>query len=190
MYESAKKTSKKLGIHPDTLRRWANEGKIQTIRTVGGHRRYILPDISSDPKYKRNICYCRVSSKKQKDDLERQIAYMQSKYPEHEIISDIGSGLNYKRKGLKAILERASQGAIGEIVVAYKDRLCRFGFEIIEHIIQRSGGKIVVLHTDNRSPSEELAQDLLNILTVFSCRMHGLRKYAHQIKKDQNISRS
>lgn len=188
MYESAKKTSKKLGIHPDTLRRWANEGKIPTIRTVGGHRRYNLEETSTTPKERRKICYCRVSSKKQKDDLERQISYMQAKYPKHEIISDIGSGINYKRKGLITILELANQKEIEEVVVAYKDRLCRFGFEIIEHLITKNDGKIVVLNRNNRSPSEELTQDLLSILTVFSCRMHGLRKYAHQIKKDKDIS--
>ncbi|MEN8219807.1 MAG: recombinase family protein [Pseudomonadota bacterium] len=107
------------------------------------------------------------------------------------IVKDVGSGLNYKRRGLKSILERAMRGEQLEIVVAHKDRLARFGlgggaatsFELIEWIIQENGGKIVVLKQTNLSPEQELTNVLLNILHVFSCRMHGLRNYRTQVRK-------
>lgn len=108
---------------------------------------------------------------------------MQSKYPEAEIIKDISSGLNYKRKGLKAILGRAMQGDKLKVVVAHKDRLTRFGFDLIEWIIEQSGGKVVVLKQTNLSPEQELTKDLLSILHVFSCRMHGLRNYKSQVRQ-------
>ena len=108
---------------------------------------------------------------------------MQTKYPNAEIIKDIGSGLNYKRKGLKALLGRAMRGDKLEIVVAHKDRLVRFGFELLEWIVQQGGGKIVVLKQTNLSPKPELTNDLLSILHAFSCRMHGLRNYQSQIRQ-------
>jgi len=108
---------------------------------------------------------------------------MQSKYPKAEIIKDIVRSLNYKRKGLKSLLGRAMRGDKLEIVVAHKDRLVRFGFELIEWIIQQSGGQIVVLKQTHLSPEQELTNDLLNILHVFSCRMHGLRNYKNQVRQ-------
>jgi len=111
---------------------------------------------------------------------------MLQQYPEAEIVKDIGSGLNYKRKGLKSILELAMRGEQPQVVVAHKDRLARhgrFGFELIEWIIQQSGGWIVVLKQTNFSPKPELTNDLLNILQVFSCRIHGLRNYRTQVRK-------
>jgi predicted site-specific integrase-resolvase len=108
---------------------------------------------------------------------------MREQYPEAEVIKDIGSGLNYKRKGLKTLLGRAMRGEQLEIVVAHKDRLARFGFELIEWIIQQSSGRIVVLKQTNLSPEQELTNDLLSILHVFSCRMHGLRNYKKQVQQ-------
>lgn len=108
---------------------------------------------------------------------------MQEKFPDAEIIKDIGSGLNFKRKRLKAILERAIRGDSLNLYVAHKDRLCRFGFDLIEWIIKRSSGKIVVLDKTLLSPEFELTRDLLHILHVFSCRMHGLRNYRKQVNK-------
>jgi predicted site-specific integrase-resolvase len=193
MYEAPKIISKKLNIHPNTLRRWANDKKIKTVKTVGGHRRYNIDEITGEKRApKQNVCYCRVSSKKQKDDLARQISYMQEKYPTYKSIQDIGSGINYKRKGLIAILELASKGEIREVVVSYKDRLCCFGFELIEYIIAHNGGRLMVQHKhrENASPSDELTRDLLSILTVFSCRVYGHRKYTHKNKKDTIVSNS
>ena len=100
---------------------------------------------------KINICYCRVSSKNQKDDLDNQIKFLKEKFPDHVFITDIGSGLNYKRKGLRTILDKSMQKLIGQVVVTYKDRLCRFGFELIEYVINSSGGEILVLNKDKDS---------------------------------------
>jgi len=108
---------------------------------------------------------------------------MQSKYPEAEIIKDISSGLNYKRKGLKAILGRAMQGDKLKVVVAHKDRLTRFGFDLIEWIVELRFGKILVLKQTNLSPEQEITTDLLSILHVFSCRMQGLRNYKSQVRQ-------
>ncbi|PQJ97259.1 recombinase family protein [Chromatium okenii] len=101
--------------------------------------------------------------------------------PQAEIIKDIGSGLNFKRKGLNTILERAMRGTHITLVVAHRDRLARFGHELIRFVIESNGGKLVVLSEDTLSPAVELTQDLLNILHVFSCRMHGLRNYKKQV---------
>jgi predicted site-specific integrase-resolvase len=108
---------------------------------------------------------------------------MRNRYPEYEIIEDIGSGLNFKRKGLISLLESANRGEVEEVVVAHKDRLCRFGFDLIEWIINRAGGQVVVLQQDDLSPESELTKDLLTILHVFSGRMHGLRGYKDKISE-------
>ena len=102
------------------------------------------------------VCYCRVSSPKQKDDLQRQIAYMQSLYPEAEIIKDIGSGLNFKRKGLRSILDRLLRGDKLKIIVACRDRLCRFGFELIQYMVEQNGGEILVQEQTVHCPQTEL----------------------------------
>lgn len=189
MFVPTRKATKILGIHANTLRKWANEGKIKYIRTIGQQRLYDVDSFVNPVSNKRNFCYCRVSSQKQRDDLERQVEFMRKRYPNHELITDIGSGINFKRKGLKTILELADQGNIGEVVVAHRDRLCRFGFEILSWFIEKRGGKIVVLEEVRLSPQEELTQDLLSIIHVFSCRLHGLRKYSCEIKKDKDLSR-
>lgn len=189
-YVSARKASELLDYTPDHLRRLANAGKIDTIRTGGGHRRY---DVEGYIKSKSNlsivtVCYCRVSSTKQRDDLERQVEYMRGIYPEAEVIRDIGSGLNFKRKGLKALLERLMQGDKLQVVIAHRDRLARFGIDLIRHLIELNGGELVVLDQTEHSPQEELTSDLLTILHVFSCRMPGLRAYNKKIKEDKSLS--
>ena len=203
-FTSAKKTRQTLGVSETTLRRMADNGDIQCIRKdiKGSHRYYNVDEyinrrknitFSNEPKSSlpRSICYCRVSTRNQQDDLARQIKYMQSLYPKHEIIKDIGSGINFSRKGLKTILDEAIRGNIKEIVVAHKDRLCRFGFELVNHIITKySKANIVVLNNTTCSPEAELANDVLQILTVFSARINGLRKYTRKIKKDTTISNS
>lgn len=178
--------ARQLGVHVNTLRNWANEGKVKTIRTPGNHRLYAVESLVKEHDAE-TICYCRVSSQKQRDDLERQAAYMREKYPSAVVVCDIGSGLNFKRKGLRSILERLLCGDVLEIVVANRDRLARFGFDLIQFIAERNGGKIVVLDGTSHSPEEELTKDLLTILHVFSCRMHGLRKYKVQVKADSDL---
>lgn len=190
-YITPQKACLELGICNKTLQRWRLQGKINYIKP--GTRKYFYctseitgktPEVK---KIKKDFIYTRVSSIGQKSDLERQTNYLKELYPNHISISDVGSGLNFKRKGLKTILDAALQGTVGEVVVAHKDRLCRFGFEIIEYIINQQKGKIVVLNNDKDSPETELVHDLIAIITCFSARIHGLRSYKSKIKKDTNI---
>ena len=184
--------SKLLKVTVTTLNNWTRKGILECIRTKGGHRRFLLSSIiplskTEIKQTKRNICYCRVSTSSQKEDLDKQVIFFRSKYPEYEIIKDIGSGINFKRKGFNSILESALKGNIGEVVVTYQDRLCRFGFELIKRIIeQQSDGKIVVLNKTETSPEQELVNDLISIITVFSSRLYGLRsnKLKKQIKEE------
>ncbi|GHV36106.1 hypothetical protein FACS1894187_10140 [Synergistales bacterium] len=113
---------------------------------------------------------------------------MRNKYPNAEIIKDIGSGINFKRKGLLSVLERSMSGTVITLVVAYRDRLARFGSGLVEFILNRNGGKLVVLNEVVLSPEQELTQDLLTILHVFSYRLHGLRKYKAEIQADSLLS--
>jgi excisionase family DNA binding protein len=177
-----------LQVTPGTLRRWANAGKIEYTVTKGKHRRYNLRSViglSGDGndtapvvRPRSKICYARVSTHSQKKDLETQLEFFQTNYPEHTCIKDLGSGLNFKRKGFLRLLDGAIRGDIEEVVVTHKDRLCRFGFELIERILQSHGGKIVVLYNEKLSPEQELVQDLLTITTVFSARLYGLRSHS------------
>lgn len=173
-----------LKISDKTIYNWEKSGKLTCIRTRGGERRFLRTDIFPDfnekkdynEKQRRKICYCRVSTRSQKEDLERQIKFFQQEYPNYEIVRDIGSGLNSKRKGFNAILDAGIQGNLEEVVVTHRDRFCRFDFDIFERIIQKySNGKIVVLDKTETSPEEEVVKDLLSIITVFSARIHGLR---------------
>ena len=180
-----KKHVKFFGVVTSMLRRWDKQNKIKIIRTPSNYRRYDISSVNqiknknSIVVSKKKICYCRVSSKKQMDDIGRQKDYLKSKYPNHEIISDIGSGINWKRKGLLSILEQSDKGLIEEVVVAYKDRLARFAFELIQRILEKNGCKLVVLN-EPVSEEEKLTDDILSIIHIFSCRKMGMQKY----KKD------
>ncbi|NEQ81691.1 MAG: IS607 family transposase [Moorea sp. SIO2I5] len=182
------------GLSGNTLRKYADNGTIRCEKTPGGTRLFDSTDLlrfgkapKSDRLHCYTICYCRVSSNKQRDDLARQVAYLHSLFPEAEIIKDIGSGLNYKRKGLRTILERIVRGDQLTIVVACRDRLTRFGFELIEYLVSLNGGKILVLDQPESCPESELTADLLFIIHVFSCQVHGLRKYGKKIQEDQSV---
>jgi predicted site-specific integrase-resolvase len=192
MYVTTRDYQKLYGVSVITLRRWADSGKIESIRSPGNQRLYKVPEEKPrETPRKERIVYIRVSSPKQKDDLERQRAYMASRYPDHEIVSDIGSGINWKRKGLLTILDSAMQGNIEEVVVASRDRLCRFAFELIEWILRQAGSKLVVLEQTDQSPERELSDDLLSIVQIFCCRRNGKRRYNNvhneesQIKSDK-----
>ena len=190
-YVGGKEACKILGVHYKTLYNWTDANKIEVVRTPGGKRLYNVQNyINNNSNIKKNInknkkkiCYCRVSTYGQKDDLERQIKYMKEKYPNHDIIKDVASGLNFKRKGLKKIIKLALDGELEELVVAYKDRLCRFGYELIKDLIEEySCGKIIILNEKNLSPEEELTTDLVSIINVFGARLNGLRKYKKEIQ--------
>lgn len=182
-YVGGKKASEILGVHQRTLYQWENKGWIKTIRTAGGKRLYDVGSYLGKKKEESNenklkICYVRVSTANQKDDLERQIKSMKKKYPNHILIKDIGSGINLKRKGLNKIIDWAIEGKIKEIVIAHKDRLARFGYDMIERIVKKySNGKIKILNEIKKEPKEELVEDVLQIMNVFVAKINGMRKY-------------
>ena len=184
--------SKLSGLHPHTLRKYADLGKIKSYKTPAGQRKFDRVElekmcspisfIEEVPQVARtNFLYARVSSKKQLDDLSRQIKYLQEKRPEYisyTALSDIASGINFKRKGLETILDSCIQGTIGELVIAHRDRLCRFGFDLINLFVTKSGGKITILDDEqNKSGEQELAEDLLSIIHIYSCKQMGRRSY-------------
>ena len=181
-YIKGKEACGRLGVCMNTLRKMADDGRIETIR-VSGQRRYNVDVYLGLQQRQSTICYCRVSSHKQRDDLERQVAFMQERYPQAEVVKDIGSGINFKRKGLKTILERAMHGDKLLLVVAHRDRLARFGVELIKQVIEFNGGQLVVLSEDSLSPPAELTKALLNIIHAFSYRMPGLRHYKKQVSE-------
>ena len=195
LFIGIQKAVKKYGVSVQLLRRWDNEGLVKSFRTPGNVRFFDRCDLekmlSVNPVNveKKSYIYCRVSSNKQKDDLIRQQNYLRSLYPTYDLITDIGSGINFKRKGLQTILDGAIKGTVGEIVVAYKDRLARFGFELIEHVIKKGGGRIKVLdHEEHKSSEQELSEDLLSIVHIFNCRQMGKRRYCNKKSEDKNIS--
>lgn len=185
-----------LGVKEGCLRRWADEGKIKSIRTPGGMRLFDISSIDSSILQKcklpdkRVILYSRVSSSKQKDDLQRQRQYLEGNIPHQcsgspfDHVSDIGSGINFKRQGLLQVLGRVKEGKVSAIVVASKDRLARFGFELIEWICTEFGTKILVLDTEDSTPESELGKDLMAIVQVYCCRWNGKRRYGK--RKDQS----
>ena len=193
-YVSGIKASKLLGVHQRTLYTWEENGKIETIRTPGGKRLYnvekyllinkglIKPSTIDDENTRLKITYARVSSQGQKDDLERQKVYLKKRFPNHILIEDIGSGINLNRRGLNKIIHLAIEGKIEEVVVAYKDRLARFGFELIEGLINKySNGKIKIINkVEKQEPEEELIKDMLQIMNIFVAKMNGLRKYKNE----------
>lgn len=193
-YLGGKEASELLGVHQRTLYQWEKKGLIETIRTPGNKRLYNVSKFLESKcekdceknlekldklKGKLKLSYVRVSSRGQKDDLERQKQLITEKYPEHIMIEDIGSGINFNKRGIKKIISLAIEGRIKELVVAYKDRLMRIGYELIENLIEEySNGKIIIVNEqDELEPEEELAYDMLQIMNVFVARMNGLRKY-------------
>lgn len=193
-YVGGKKAAELLGVHQRTLYLWEAKGLIETIRTRGNKRLYNVKKYIEKTKCKNtvcenldeldkmeklNICYVRVSTNNQKDDLDRQKELMHQKYPSYLIIEDIGSGLNLNKRGIRKIIKLAIAGKINELVVAYRDRLTRFGFELIEEFIKDySKGKLIVLNeTEKLEPEEEIVKDIMAIMNVYVAKMNGLRKY-------------
>ena len=190
MQYKVKEASELLGISISTLYRLEKQGKIKSTRTAGNHRRY--DEISINKLIQKNInpkitiAYARVSSHDQKDDLERQIInisnYCTAKGYQFKVISDLGSGLNYKKKGLQELINYISFNKIERIVINYKDRLIRYGYEIIESFCKWHNISIEIINlTEDKSYEQELVEDMLSIVTVFSSRLYGSR--SHKNKK-------
>lgn len=200
-YITINRAVKICGLSSQTIRKLGDTEKIKCFKTPSGHRRFNKHDLEAfctsgtpnkkAPKSKRiNYLYARVSSKKQLDDLSRQIEYLQSRkseYSSYTSLSDIGSGINFKRKGLQTILDSCVQRTIGEVIVAHRDRLSRFGFELIQLIVEKSGGKVIVLDDEqNKSTEQELAEDLLSIVHIYSCKQMGRSYKSKQSKEFEN----
>lgn len=178
--------AEKIGVSTATLRRWDKEGVLKPAKVTKGGTRYYSEaqyiQYTNKFLYRQErvvIGYCRVSSYKQKDDLQRQVdnvkTYLLAKGYQFEMITDIGSGINYTKKGLLSIIDRVMQGNVEKIVVLYKDRLIRFGFELLEHICKVHDTTIEIIDQTEKSEQEELVEDLIQIITVFSCRLQGKR---------------
>ena len=186
-YYSSKDVTKILGVTAQTLRNWDKEGKLKPSYTKSNGYRYYSEDVilsyTQERKTKKDVnvvLYARVSSKKQQDDLERQISnlkeYAKDKYEKYDVISDIGSGINYEKPGLKKLIEMINKKQVDVIVVLYKDRLLRYGFELVEYFAKLNNVKIEVIDKIDKNQDQELVEDLVQINTVFSCKLQGKRK--------------
>lgn len=185
-----------LGVSTDTLRRWEEEKKLIPERTEGGHRRYDLTAILKDKATEKlTVLYCRVSTRPQKKDLDRQIAVLET-YAEINnwqnclTLKDIGSGVNYKKKGLNKLLSLLVEGKVSRLVLTNKDRLLRFGSELVFSMCELYGVEVVILNkTPDASPEEELVKDVLEIITVFSAKLHSMRSRKNVALLEENLSK-
>lgn len=178
--------AKKINKTQQTLRNWDKSGKLkpQIVDKDTGYRYYTekqLKEFYGEVSGKERIVigYCRVSSAKQKDALARQVenvkTYLIAKGYQFKIISDIGSGINYDKKGLNQLIQMILQDEVSKVVVLYKDRLVRFGFELIENICEFKSVDIEIIDNTEKSEEQEVVEDLIQIVTVFSCRLQGKR---------------
>jgi len=172
------------GVSVDTIRRWEKSGKVKSERTDGNHRRYRRSDFVSQPEG-ITILYARVSSHDQKADLERQEAvlqaYAESNGWDYRLISDLGSGLNYRKKGLHKLITLLLEENVARLIITHKDRLLSFGSELIFSICEHNGIEVIMMNRKEDSTFEEdLAKDVLEIITVFSARLYGSRSRKNQ----------
>jgi hypothetical protein len=202
-YYSIRKLSKTIDVSAQTLRNWEKSGKlIPEYKTASGYRYYSYDQVATltgkvTDKSKITIGYCRVSSTKQKDDLKIQVenvkAYLLAKGEPFEIIEDIGSGVNYNKKGLLSLIQKIIDGKVNKVVVLYKDRLLRFGYELLENIANMYGVSIEIIDNSKKTEQGELVEDLVQIITVFSCKLQGKRAEKTKeilrelIKDDSNV---
>ena len=181
----------------NTLQRWDRDGILKAHRTPTNRRYYTINDynkIMGIQNYSENqvndvIIYARVSNQNQKDDLKNQIEFLRTYanakgYIIKDIITDIGSGLNYKRKGFNSILYSDTKQTI---LISYKDRFVRFGYDWFNNFLKSKGSEIIVVNNETLSPKQELVDDLISIINIFSCRIYGFRKYKKKIKDDEEL---
>lgn len=186
--------SNRIGVSEQTLRNWDNSGKLIAKRTKGNHRFYTEDDYNeymgiSSKNRRKSYIYARVSTRNQKDDLKNQIEFLKQYTNAKGIIiddclTDIGSGMNYKRKKWNELLDLVMQDKVDNIYVSYKDRFVRFGFEWFEQLCKKHQTNLVVVNNEATSPEQEVVDDLIAIIHVFSCRVYGLRKYKNKVKDD------
>lgn len=184
---TVKEAAELLGVTTKTIRRWEQEGKIRSTRTPGGHRRFEVGGLlGNKTDASLTVAYARVSSHEQKDDLDRQVRVLEAYCAKHgwsfEVIQDLGSGLNYRKKGLIKLIKLICTYQVERLVISHKDRLLRFGSELIFTLCEIFGTEVVVINRSEESSFEEdLANDVLEIITVFSARLYGSR--SHKNKK-------
>jgi len=184
--------AKRIGKSTSTLRRWDHDGRLTAKRTPTGQRYYTEADIRKILGIKdierKIIVYCRVSSSNQKNDLKSQVSAMEqfclsSGIAVDEWIQEIGGGMNFKRKQFLSLISRIMSGEIQTVIVAHKDRLCRFGFDFFEYLANQNECEITVVNQQSLSPQQEMVEDLMAIIHTFSCRLYGLRRYKKDLKK-------
>ncbi len=188
MRSSISEAARVLGVNASTLRRWERDGRLEAFRTSGGHRRYDLDQLRGlvhtlrrgGPEHRVTLAYARVSSHDQKEDLARQAGVLSDYCTvhgwEHEVIQDLGSGLNYEKRGLRILIKRICSGEVGRLVLTHKDRLLRFGAELVFSLCEHFGSEVVVINRSEETKYEEdLTRDVLEIITVFSARLYGSR---------------
>ena len=188
-----------LNVSVLTLQRWDNAGKLKAFRTPTNRRYYTYEQYKEfkgiTSSEKRTVIYTRVSTSNQKDDLKNQVEFLRQ-YANakgiivDEVIEDCGSGLNYNRKKWNKLIDECMTSEISTIMITHKDRFVRFGFEWFERFLEKFNVKIVVVNNESLSPTEELVQDIISILHVFSFRIDGLRKYKKKIKEDEEVEKS
>ena len=185
--------AKRIGRSVQTVRRWEREGKLVAKRLPSGHRYFDESDVrrlmGGAPENRLTVVYCRVSRAGQKDDLASQVAAMETwcrnaGVAVNEWVQEIGGGLNFKRKRFLNILDRMQRGEIEKLLVAHRDRLARFGYDLIAHLASENGCEIVVVNQNSLSPQQEMVEDLFSIVQTFSCRLSGMRKYQKQLRED------
>ena len=188
-----------LNVSVLTLQRWDNAGKLKAFRTPTNRRYYTYEQYQ---KYmgitnlnKKTVIYTRVSTSNQKDALKNQVEFLKQ-YVNGKgiivdtVIEDYGSGLNYNRKQWNKLIDECMTNEIGTIIITHKDRFVRFGFDWFEKFLNKFGVKFIIVNNESLSPQEELVQDIISILHVFSCRIYGLRKYEKKIKEDIEVEKS
>jgi len=184
--------AKKIGVSVKTLRRWDTVGKLIAKRTLSNHRYYDDSDFHKlygiQEEAKKIVVYCRVSSHRQKDDLKSQIMAMEQfcladGIAVDSFLQEIGGGMNFKRKKFLSLMSRIQKGEISKLLIAHKDRLCRFGFDYFLFLAKENACEIIVVNQESLSPQQEMVEDLMAIIHTFSCRLYGLRKYKKDIKK-------
>lgn len=189
--------AEKIGVTVKTLQNWDNDGTLKAQRTPTNRRYYTekqyLEYIGQGKSSQRKVvAYARVSNAGQKDDLANQVKFLRN-YANgkgiilDEVITDIGSGLNYKRKKWNQLLDSIMSNEVDTVYITYKDRFIRFGYDWFEKLAHKFNTQIVVLNNPDLSPTEELTEDLVSIIHVFSCRIYGLRKYKKKIENDETL---
>ena len=189
-----------LGVSVKTLQRWDRDGILKANRTPTDRRYYTYDQylqfkgIQTENDIRDVVIYARVSTRNQKDDLKNQVEFLKQFCNSkgiivNQCIEDFGSGLNYNREKWNKLLEEVMENKIKTIIISNKDRFVRFGFDWFEKFCEKFNTKIIIVNNETLSPDEELVQDIISILHVFSCRLYGLRKYKKQIKEDEEIAK-